>query len=96
MKSKNKIHPTFVGDIRPDKKLGKNIMSLRYDLIIPIIDGMIKEIKRQEIGDKKRWRAKLSANLNKLGSSLKEVKKDLNKIIKICRPYIEKEKRMKN
>ena len=94
MKLKKKIHPTFVGDIKPDKKLGKNIMALRYDLIMPVIGGMIEEIKRQEIGDKKSGRIKLSENLGKLGDSLIEVKKDVNNIVKICLPYIKKEKQI--
>ena len=95
MKLKKKIHSVLVDNKNPDKKLGKNIMALRYDLVIPVIDGMIKEIKRQEAGDKKRGRIKLSENLRKLAGSLFEVKKDMKDIAKICSSYIKKEKKIK-
>ena len=37
-----KIHPTLIkNNILPDKNLGIEIIKLRYDLIEPIVDGII-------------------------------------------------------
>ena len=89
-----KIHPTLIkNNILPDKNLGIEIIKLRYDLIEPIVDGIILELKRQYKGDKKRGYKKLSSKLLDATNSILIFKKDLKEIIKICRPFIKAEKK---
>ena len=92
MKQLDKIHPTLVNLLLPDENLGKEIIALRYDLIIPIIDGMIKESERQETGDRGRGRIKLANELNELTQNLKDTRVTVENLVKICKPYIEREK----
>ena len=43
----DKIHPTLVNKIKPSEEFGKEIIALRYDLILPIIKGMKKQTKKE-------------------------------------------------
>lgn len=88
----DKIHPTKVLNLNPSKELGKEIIALRYNLIIPILEGMLEETKRQENGDRSRGRIKLANELEKLYQTISQVKSSTENLITICKPYIEKEK----
>ncbi|MFA6608653.1 MAG: hypothetical protein WCT07_01980 [Candidatus Paceibacterota bacterium] len=87
-----KVHPTKVLGLEPNETLGKEIMALRYDLILPIIKGMAKEIKRQEAGDRSRERTKLANELEKLQETITSVTSHIENLVTICKPYIEQEK----
>jgi hypothetical protein len=92
MNSIEKIHPTQVQGLTPTKELGRDIVALRYDLALPVIEGMIEEFLRQERGDMNRGRIKLAKELGEAARLMSIVKAHIEKIISICAPYIEKEK----
>ena len=93
MIDEKKIHPTLVQGIVPTKELGRDIVALRYDLLLPIVDGMIEEFLRQERGDMNRGRVKLAKELGEAARAMSVVKVHVEKSISICTLYIEKEKR---
>jgi hypothetical protein len=90
----DKIHSTRVLGLDPTEELGKAIVAMRYDCILPIIEGMIQEAQRQEKGDRGRGRVKLAERLALLVGSLEDVREDVEHLVTICRPYIEEEKRL--
>lgn len=92
MNIEQKIHPTKVVGVDPTAELGKAIIALRYDLALPIFEGMIVEAKRQAVGDEGRGRIKLASELRVLTSSLETAEESLKKIIAICSSHIEREK----
>lgn len=90
----DKVHSTNVLGLEPTEELGKAIIAMRYDCILPIIEGMIQEAQRQEKGDRGRGRVKLADRLASFVRSLESVQSDGEKLVAICRPYIEEEKRL--
>lgn len=93
MIDEKKIHPTLVQGIVPTKELGRDIVALRYDLLLPVVEGMIEEFLRQERGDMNRGRIKLAKELGEAARAMSVVRVHVEKNISICTPYIEKEKR---
>ena len=87
-----KIHPVTAEGIAPSKELGRALTALRYDLLLPVLEGMIEEAYRERDGDEKRGRVKLSKELDSYAVSLAQAKSHLEKMVAICRPYIEREK----
>lgn len=90
----DKIHSTKIKKLEPDESLGVDIISLRYDLIIPIIKGMKKQTKKEEVGDRKRKRIKLANELKNLYDSLSLVENSIKNISKICNVYHKEEKKI--
>lgn len=91
----DKIHPIKIRqNIEPDEDLGRSLVALRYDKFLPVIEGMIKEARRQSEGDMRRGRTKLANSLLNLSRSLENSKNDLENIVKICKVYIEEEKKL--
>lgn len=88
----NKIHPVTAEGIVPSKELGRALTALRYDLLLPVIEGMIEEALRERDGDEKRGRVKLSKELDSYATSLLQAKNHLEKMVVICGPYIDREK----
>ncbi len=96
MIDEKKIHPTLVQGLVPTKELGRDIIKLRYDLLLPIVEGMVEEFLRQERGDMGRGRIKLAQELGEAARAMSLVQVHVEKSISICAPYIEKEKNANN
>lgn len=40
------LHPTTVMGVQPTEELGRAIMALRYDLLAPVLKGMLMEARQ--------------------------------------------------
>lgn len=85
-------HPTEITTLVPSKEMGRQLMALRYDLLLPVLHGMLQECNRQHTGDMEKERYVLAGRLEALGSSLDDCIDKLSSIVRVCRLYIEEEK----
>ncbi len=86
------LHPTTVMGVQPTEELGRAIMALRYDLLAPVLKGMLMEARRQSAADEQLGREKLSYRLHRLGDSLENADTELDHILGYCAEYIKAEK----
>ena len=88
--SNMKLHPTSISS-KSGELLGVEIMRLRYDEVLRIIQGMKEEVERQYVGDGKRGYHKLSRELNELYWTIAKVEMHIQTVCDICRPYLQAE-----
>lgn len=91
MSTPDKMHPTSV-TVTSGEELGRQIMRLRYDELQKVLTGMREECSRQMHADRERGRTGLFGHLRHLLAHLASAQERTAKIVKLCRPYIEKEK----
>lgn len=87
----DKIHPTAV-TATSGQELGRQIMQMRYDEALKVLEGMMSEVQLQSVNDQIRGRTQLSAALKDLHQSFRQAKVWMKEAIQICEPYIEAEK----
>lgn len=87
-----KLHPTDVLGLAPTEELGKAIMSLRYDLIVPILEGMRREAYRQSREDEDAGKTLLAYRLRELSFGIENAATALDSAVAVCKPYIDAEK----
>jgi hypothetical protein len=86
-----KLHPTNVTAVRGEM-LGVQIMRMRYDKVLEVLDGMRKEAQDQAFGDWMNSRDKLSTQLTELEGMFETAIWHIEKnILPICQPYIDAE-----
>lgn len=87
-----KLHPTTVLGLEPTEELGRAIAALRYDLIAPVLNGMIEAFCDQQAADEKAGKVKLAYRLNELSDGLENAHTALDNVLSICKEHIEAEK----
>jgi hypothetical protein len=88
-----KKHPTMLTTMEPSVDMGRQIMGLRYDLILPILTGMLQECNRQCTNDALSGRTKLAFELEKMSDAIDSLITDASAVVRRCRPYIDEEKK---
>jgi hypothetical protein len=81
-----------LSSVEASKDLGRQIMSLRYDLVLEVLTGIAEEARRQAEADTERNRYALASNLDLFATQLERGLPNVELIVKICKPYIEEEK----
>lgn len=76
----------------PSEEMGRQLMRLRYDLLQNVLRGMEQEAYRQARADQARKRFLLADALAQLGWQLSDLTKCMEKVLRICRPYIDRER----
>lgn len=87
-----KLHPTTVLGLEPTEELGQAIMALRYDLIEPVLEGMLKEARRQRDADEAADRVKLAYRLDYVAGGIENTITALSEVQAICKDAIDAEK----
>jgi hypothetical protein len=85
-------HPIRITTLNPSEEMGKQIMCLRYDLMVLVLRGMAAEAARQAAGDLAFHRPKLGLQLTMLSQKLQIATFTADDVVRICQPYIDKEK----
>ena len=88
----DKIHPTSLETTVPSEELGRQIMALRYDLVLEVLKGMLQECNRQAAGDAEVGRERMSERLKAVSLTIEDLIDDMSVVVRLCRPYIEKER----
>ena len=78
--------------LEPTEELGRAIMALRYDLLGPVLTGMLQEANRQKTNDEAAGHVKLAFRLNDLSAGIENALEGCHEVMRICRPHIEAEK----
>jgi hypothetical protein len=92
-----KIHPiNVVGFNGTLEELAQNIFRMRYDKVSEFLFYVQKEIQRQSEGDALRNRAKLSKLLLEAQQKTGELKKIMDEIFVVCKPFMKDELNDKN
>jgi hypothetical protein len=87
-----KLHPTNV-TLTSGEMLGVQIMQMRYDKVLEVLDGMRKEAQDQAFCDWMNSRDKLSAQLTELEGMFEIAIWHIEKnILPICQRHIDAEK----
>lgn len=86
------LHPTVLTTTSPGDELGRQLMSLRYDLLTETLKGMVNEARRQCYNDNQLGRSKLSDRLSLVAVGLQSVVFNMEHVVRICSPYIDAEK----
>ncbi len=87
--TKDRIHPTSVPGFSTDNfALGVLIGRMRYDKILDVLEGLKSEIDSQAKKDHERKRNQLSGHLTLLSGEIMKVIISLEKIFKLCKPYL--------
>ncbi len=90
--TKDRIHPTSVPGFSTDNfALGVLIGRMRYDKILDVLEGLKSEIDSQAKKDHGRKRYQLSGHLTLLKGEIMKVIASLEKIFKLCKPYLQPE-----
>lgn len=87
-----KLHPTRITTLEPSEQLGRELLKLRYDLLLPVLEGMIKEANEQGNDDVGRVRLRLGRSLYAFRDALTQSKGVMSLIVEDLKPYIEEEK----
>jgi hypothetical protein len=85
-------HPTELTTMVPSEEMGRQLLSLRYDLLVPVLQGMAKEAGRQAQSDHEKGRTKLAAALRDLQLNLRGSAAFAGEVELICEKYIDREK----
>lgn len=102
MKTPDKKHPTVLlahvlnsippVEIDPTNELGVHLMQLRYDCLLPVLEGMRDEALRQNWSDHHAGRLKLCTHIGHIATKLNDAIGSLREAIRICQPYIDAER----
>lgn len=84
----DKLHPTAVVTMQGGFTLGREVMSLRYDLVREVIQGMVNEIDRQVKADSERGRVKLVSRLSNMQVALEQALGTATSVAEFCEPWI--------
>lgn len=85
----DRIHPVSVPGFSTDNfALGVLIGRMRYDKILDVLEGLKFEIESQAKKDHERKRYQLSGHLTLLTGEIMKVIVSLEKIFKLCKPYL--------
>lgn len=91
MTTPEKLHPTTVTTTQGSAELGRDVMSLRYDLFRDTLRGMVVELDRQVKADTERGRPQLAALLTSLRTGLVSSLAPAHNLAKFCKPWIDAE-----
>lgn len=86
-----KLHPTAVTTQAGSGELGREVMSLRYDLVRDTLKGMLDELERQVKADTERGRPQLASHLSNLRTSLAASVNAAHQLTEFCKPWIDVE-----
>lgn len=87
----DKLHSTVV-TATSGEELGRQIMQMRYDEVLKVLQGMQREAQLQSINDEIRGRHQLAAALKDVHHSFRQVNVWMKEAVQICQPYIDHEK----
>lgn len=91
MTTPEKFHPTAVTTTQGSAELGRDVMSLRYDLFQDTLRGMVEELDRQVKADTERGRPQLAALLTSLRTGLVSSLAPAHNLANFCKPWIDAE-----
>ncbi len=87
--TKDRVHPVSVPGFSTDNyALGVLIGRMRYDKVLEVLEGLKSEIDAQAKKDHARKRYQLSGSLTLLTGEINKVIVSLEKIFKLCKPYL--------
>ena len=87
-----KRHPTKIENYSLEK-IHEQIGDLRYDLLLNFFTNFQKKIANDAQKDKDKGRVKLGNKLDEIAHHLGKSVDRMEEIVKICKPYIEEEKK---
>jgi hypothetical protein len=85
-------HYTMVFTTAGSERLGADIMRMRYDKMVLVLQGIMAEAERQQLGDDKRGRPKLAASLRRLRDAMRVAVEEAQQVSNLCAPFNSKEK----
>lgn len=88
----DKLHPLEIATLVPSEEMGRQLMALRYDLLVPVLRGMAAEALRQANGDREKGRPQLGATMSDMALNLRAAAVTAEEAALICNYYIEAEK----
>lgn len=86
-----KLHPTAVTTLAGSAELGREVMSMRYDLVRDTLKGMLEELDRQISADAERGRPMLVDHLVELRKGMADSVCWAAMLAKFCQPWIDAE-----
>lgn len=85
--STDRKHYTMVFTGSGSAKLGADIVRLRYDKMVLVIEGMMQEAEKQQLADDGRGRPKLAAALRRLRDALRVTLDEAREVEAIAAPF---------
>lgn len=73
------------------EELARSIGEMRYDKIAEVLRHLAEDLERQSKGDAARGRTKLAAMLRENSAQLHLAREQMEKIYKLCEPYMKNE-----